>query len=312
MTPKVSLVIPVYNGSDYLAEALESAFAQTYKNIEIIVVNDGSNDGGATERLAQSYGDRIRYFSKPNGGVATALNTALAQMEGDYFSWLSHDDLYFPEKIEAQIQRLATVENPERTILYSDFALFTTDASRITPIRLPEVASEDFRYFLTLSRVNGCTLLIPRAAFAECGTFDEKLRTTQDYDLWFRLASRYRFVHVDQVLMKSRQHPGQDTNRIRSTAMIESDDLMVHFLTDLSAEEMARGTGLSAGKAYAQAALSYTQRGLPRAAALASTLAKRHLGAAGLADAASCLMLLLQAKWTSLKANIRMSMRRGG
>jgi glycosyltransferase involved in cell wall biosynthesis len=61
-TPKVSIVIPVYNGSNYLSQAIDSALAQTYPNIEIVVVNDGSNDGGATEKIALSYGDKVRYF----------------------------------------------------------------------------------------------------------------------------------------------------------------------------------------------------------------------------------------------------------
>ena len=85
--PKVSIVIPVYNGSDYLGEAIDSALTQTYPNIEILIVNDGSNDGGATERIARSYGDKVRYVSKDNGGVASALNLAIREMKGDYFSW---------------------------------------------------------------------------------------------------------------------------------------------------------------------------------------------------------------------------------
>ncbi|MDD4547058.1 MAG: glycosyltransferase family A protein, partial [Oscillospiraceae bacterium] len=96
INPLVSIVIPVYNGSNYLAEAVDSALAQTYKNIEIVVVNDGSNDEGATEKVAKSYGDKIRYFSKENGGVSSALNLGIENMKGDYFSWLSHDDLYKP------------------------------------------------------------------------------------------------------------------------------------------------------------------------------------------------------------------------
>src|SRR5690554_1481040 len=71
---KVSIVIPVYNGANYLHEAINCALAQTYLNVEVVVVNDGSSDDGETERIALSYGDRIRYFTKENGGVATALN----------------------------------------------------------------------------------------------------------------------------------------------------------------------------------------------------------------------------------------------
>ncbi len=80
LLPKVSIVIPVYNGSDFLAHAIDSALSQTYNNIEILVINDGSNDDGTTERVATSYGDKIRYFSKPNGGVASALNMGISKM----------------------------------------------------------------------------------------------------------------------------------------------------------------------------------------------------------------------------------------
>jgi len=102
--PKVSIIIPVYNGSNYMREAIESALAQTYENIEIIVINDGSSDGGKTDEIARSYGDRINYILKENGGVATALNTGIREMTGEYFSWLSHDDVYYPEKIEKHVQ----------------------------------------------------------------------------------------------------------------------------------------------------------------------------------------------------------------
>ena len=98
--PLVSIIIPVYNGSNYVKEAIDSALAQTYKNIEVIVVNDGSTDN--TEKIVKSYGDKIRYFYKENGGVASALNLAIENSKGEYISWLSHDDVYYPNKIQEQ------------------------------------------------------------------------------------------------------------------------------------------------------------------------------------------------------------------
>ena len=123
INPKVSVVIPVYNGANYLAEAIESALAQTYKNIEIIVVNDGSNDGGATERVARSYGEKIRYFEKENGGVSSALNFGIQQMTGEYFSWLSHDDTYTVDKIKNSIDFLIKYIQSVNTL----FTLITLD-----------------------------------------------------------------------------------------------------------------------------------------------------------------------------------------
>jgi len=100
-----------------LREAIDSALAQTYSNVEVLVINDGSNDNGETETIALSYGDKIRYFCKENGGVATALNLGIACMKGDYFSWLSHDDLYYPEKIMMQVGVLAKLAD-KRDIIF--------------------------------------------------------------------------------------------------------------------------------------------------------------------------------------------------
>ena len=124
--PLVSIIIPVYNGSNYLSQAIDSALAQTYKNIEIIVVNDGSKDDGATEKIALSYGDKIRYYAKENGGVSSALNYGIEKMKGEYFSWLSHDDKYTPSKIEDQMslrKNLAT-DKLTTTILMCDTNFF--------------------------------------------------------------------------------------------------------------------------------------------------------------------------------------------
>lgn len=118
--PIVSIVIPVYNGANYMKEAIDSALNQTYPNCEVIVVNDGSNDNGATEKIALSYGDRIRYIKKENGGVATAVNRGIKEMKGEYFSWLSHDDYYYPQKIEKQIEAIEK-SGDKTAIAHSNF-----------------------------------------------------------------------------------------------------------------------------------------------------------------------------------------------
>ena len=120
MDPLVSIIVPVYNGANYMREAIDSALAQTYSNIEIIVVNDGSNDGGKTRDIALSYGNKIRYFEKENGGVSTALNLGIKNMGGAYFSWLSHDDVYLPEKVQVEIDAWRKAGDMSR-VLYSNW-----------------------------------------------------------------------------------------------------------------------------------------------------------------------------------------------
>ena len=220
--PKVSLVIPVYNGSDFLAEAIDSALAQTYPNVEVLVVNDGSNDDGATERIALGYGDRIRYVAKPNGGVASALNTAVREMSGEYFSWLSHDDLYTPNKLERGMNVLLAQNDP-RSIVYSDYFVFGDSLDQAIPVKLKGVPPEHFRYWITVENaLHGCTLTIPRRAFEECGFFNEALRTTQDYDLWFRMARTYRFMHVPEPLVFGRHHAGQGSIQMAGVALADT------------------------------------------------------------------------------------------
>lgn len=207
---KVSIVIPVYNGSNYMRDAINSALAQTYKNIEIIVVNDGSNDGGETREVALSYGDRIRYFEKENGGVSSALNLAIEKMTGDYFSWLSHDDIYYPDKIERQIEELK--KHNKRTILYSDYDLINSDGEKYDTVILNhELLTSKPDYAVFRGAIGGITLLIPKEAFTEYGGFDEDYRCVQDYLKWFQFLDKYTFIHMDEVLAASRVHEGQVT-----------------------------------------------------------------------------------------------------
>lgn len=129
--PKVTIVIPVYNGEKYVKYAIDSALAQTYKNLEILVINDGSVD--RTDEIVKSYGRKIRYIKKENGGVSSALNLAIKEMRGEYFSWLSHDDTYEPNKIEREIEFLK--ENNylgKKVIVFSDYYLIDKKGKLIT------------------------------------------------------------------------------------------------------------------------------------------------------------------------------------
>lgn len=274
--PLVTIVIPVYNGAEFLAEAIQSALDQTYEAIEIIVVNDGSNDGGATECVAQSFGDAIHYFSKTNGGVASALNLAILEMSGDYFSWLSHDDLYSKEKIERQI--MALLASPEReTIVYSNYSIFSDNPATDIPVHLKEISPKQFRCWLTLeSALHGCTLLIPRAALETCGGFNEALRTTQDYDLWFRLAETYQFLHIPEVLVQARCHVKQGRSIMATTAFAECDDLYYRFVRKLTVVEIVHMTGLEIGAGYMTIASSMWKRGYAKAGGEASDLARQY------------------------------------
>ncbi len=272
--PKVSIVIPVYNGSNYLREAIDSALAQTYGNIEVIVVNDGSNDGGKTEAIAKSYGEGIRYFYKENGGVATALNLGIKKAEGEYISWLSHDDVYYPHKIEAQISQLASGEKD--IVLYGDFDIIDGESKLIGAVKIGYTNPEHFRYALmTRHPIHGCTALIPMRCFDECGFFDESLRITQDYDMWFRMAKKYRFVHMPENLIKSRAHAEQGSHAMNDLRIAECNELLAGFIKDLTEDELRSAAGKSIAMSYARVAANFYTRGFFKAAKAAAGLSKR-------------------------------------
>jgi len=296
--PKISIIIPVYNGSDYLSQAIDSALAQSYGNIEILVINDGSQDSGETERIALSYGDRIRYFAKGNGGVASALNLGIREMTGDYFSWLSHDDLYCPNKVETQVLNLKAI-GQSRAILYSDYSVFSDCASEAKEIPLPEVPPDQFRYFITVNNsLHGCTLLIPRTAFDECGLFNAELHTTQDYDLWFRMAERFSFIHIPVTLVKARIHAKQGTFKMKKLALTECDDLLKGFVDSLSESEMTSATQQPVNISYAVIAENLRQRGFYVAGRHATLLAIKNVSRGSFTDACKSIDILFRNRLT--------------
>lgn len=239
--PLVSIVIPVYNGENYMRMAIDSALAQTYRNIEVIVVNDGSNDKGKTDAIAKSYGDRIRYISKSNGGCASALNIGIANMNGEYFSWLSHDDIYLPNKIERQVNILFSLSNRD-TIIYGGYEVINSDSVSQYTVQVERVLPLEKRNIplLPLLRglIHGCTLLIPRKYFTEIGVFDESLPSTQDYALWFNIFRIAPLHFDDRILVQSRVHPEQGTHKI-TKHIDECNALWSGFLRRLRDEEMS-------------------------------------------------------------------------
>ena len=227
--PLVSIIIPVYNGSEYMREAIDSALNQTYPNLEVLVVNDGSRDDGATERIALSYGDKIRYISKPNGGVSSALNEGIRHMKGEYFSWLSHDDAYTPNKVANQVATLLEAKDLQAVALcgYRQIdknSAFLGDAR--SALRFQKSCVLDWQEALIAlfqqGCYNGCAFLIPKRVFDECGGFHEGLRYSQDMLMWIRIFLKGNtLIYRDQADVYCRVHDKQLTQT--GKALFHSD-----------------------------------------------------------------------------------------
>ena len=228
--PLVSIIIPVYNGSDYVSEAINSALDQTYKNLEVIVINDGSTDEGKTEEIVLSFGNRIRYYAKPNGGVSSALNLGISVMKGEYFSWLSHDDKYEPRKIEEEVALLRQSGHPKSIALCAHSFINSKSEHLLHQPYVHPFSNGINSWELALQCMldkgtyNGCAFLIPKAAFDCCGYFHEKLRYCQDQLMWakFFLAG-YSVVYSDYPGVLSRIHGKQQTQLNRHLIRHDSE-----------------------------------------------------------------------------------------
>jgi len=237
LKPLVSIVIPIYNGSRYMREAIDSALEQTYKNIEVIVVNDGSTDN--TEEIALSYGNRIRYFSKENGGVATAVNLGIENMNGEYFAWLSHDDIYYPAKIEKQIEALYA--NGDMTaIVHSNYDVLDMDTGKCTHYDWFAIYSEkqltNSNFAPIFFCIHGCSILVHKSHFKRVGMYDTALKATQDSVWLFHAMRGQRSVFVRDYLFIGRDH-SERGQRTMACHEPEFNQMVIDFCNMLSEEE---------------------------------------------------------------------------
>jgi hypothetical protein len=184
----VSVVIPAYNAASYIVATLNSVFAQTYTNYEIIVVNDGSPDSEALEAALQPHLSKIRYIKQENGGPSSARNTAIRAARGKYIAFLDSDDLWFPHHLARQVERLEN--DPSIGLVYANGVQLEEDrpigvSFDTTPQSLPVNFDS---LLLERATVGTSSTVVLRQALVQAGLFDEQLRRCEDYDLWLRLA----------------------------------------------------------------------------------------------------------------------------
>lgn len=227
--PKISIIIPVYNGARYVGRAIESALRQSYGNIEILVVDDGSTDDGGTERAVAPYFDRVRYIRHENRGVAGALNTGVREMSGDIFSWLSHDDVFVPEKTRRQVDFMRGLSISD-AVVFSDYAIVDENDRVLYDVMLDrDMLQREPLLAVLRGCLNGCTMLMSRTVFDKVGLFDERLWYTQDYDLWDRIEDHFPLVHCPGVMVRQRVHHEQGS---RKPAAIEECNALWLRLVD--------------------------------------------------------------------------------
>jgi glycosyltransferase involved in cell wall biosynthesis len=202
--PKVSVIVPTYNNPAMLVEAVESVLAQTYRDCDLYIIDDGS--GPETREALEPYMSKLGYIRQENAGPSAARNRGIRESSGEYVAFLDHDDLWLPEKLAAQVEFMDA--HPEYPISYHAVEYFSAENVRDWPAR--EGASGDVLAAL-FKRIFLITLSVMcrRECFEKHGWFDEMLRYAQDYEMWLRMALHCDFGYLDRQLGRYRYHAGQ-------------------------------------------------------------------------------------------------------
>lgn len=195
VAPSVSVIVPTHNRAALLARALDSVLAQTHRPLEVIVVDDGSDDGTAV-LLARRY-PQLRYCYQPNGGVSSARNRGIRAASGDWVALLDSDDVWRPTKLARQLAALP----PGVRVSHCD-EQWWRNGRRVNPKRRHAKAGGwIYQRCLPLCAISPSAVLIERRLFDVIGLFDESLPACEDYDLWLRLCARYPVHYLDEPLV---------------------------------------------------------------------------------------------------------------
>src|SRR5688572_16824606 len=197
--PTVSVVIPLYNARDVILETVQSVLAQTWKDYEIVVIDDGSTDGSG--EVARAFGPAFRYVRQENRGVARARNRGIEESTGTYIALLDHDDLWHPTKLEKQVTVLA--RRPEVGMVITDVAHIDRQGRPMGIIGKGYNPSETFaRLFVRGYVPTPSAALIRRSVLTKVGGLDESFLSAglDDHDLWARVAAHYEIANIPEPL----------------------------------------------------------------------------------------------------------------
>ena len=231
----VSIVIPVYNSEKYLEECLDSILNQTYENIEIIAIDDGSEDSSLD--ILKKYSDKIHIFSQENQGLASSLNLGISKLKGSWLKWFSPDDVMYPYTIETLVDE--TKKHSKDTILYSNWNIIDDAGSILREFQESSYNELSvFQYNVRLldgQQINVNTTLIPTHLFERCKIRDLDDPVAIDYDFFLRSALLYgtKFFSISKPLIKYRIHTNQLSHKNISKTLDYVEEIKNEILIQL-------------------------------------------------------------------------------
>jgi glycosyltransferase involved in cell wall biosynthesis len=262
MSPAISVVIPAFRVTAYIGATLDSVFAQTCRDFEVIVVNDGCPDTIGLRAAVAPYRDRIRYFEQPQGGPSKARNTAIAAARGELLAFLDGDDLWAPACL-ASLQTLLAGA-PDAVLAWADSRPFgdgvPADAPTLMASEPPSGACDVSALLTGRCVVFTSTVMARRQAVVDAGGFDDTLHRCEDFDLWLRLALRGRLLYTREILGRRRLHPSSQS--AAPTAMLRAQvDVRRRFVAATPLDDDARrAADATDRRCEAQLALADGQR----------------------------------------------------
>ena len=262
--PLISVIIPTHNNAEIIKETIESALNQTFKDFEIIVINDGSTDNTADVLRPYINSGKIIYLYQDYSGPTVARNRGIETSKGKYIAFLDSDDLFMPTKLEKQVNFLN--ENDDYAMAYTDAYEFSgtniINKSKLATNDRNTMSGMIFEYL-----INGCfifmsTVLVKRSVFEDVGYFDPNVGyTCNDWELWQRISKKYKIKFIDEILMGYRRHSGNITN---NTDLLISHQLsfVKNVLSDPSLEvRYKERSNFIIGKIYSRSGWDYLMAG---------------------------------------------------
>jgi len=202
--PLISIITPIYNGKQYISEAIESARAQTYKNFEILLINDGSTDNSYEVIKPYLSDTRIIYIEQQNSGVASARNAAISVAKGQYIGFLDQDDLWHKNKLKEQV---AILENDKNiALVHSKQDFIDSRGNKINFSWITGGTGYCFTDMFIKNRIAVLTVLIRKTILDEVGLFNEQLSGADDYEMWLRVTLKHPIKYIDTPLAIYRFH----------------------------------------------------------------------------------------------------------
>ncbi len=225
---KVSVIIPAYNKAEYTCRTIDSVLAQTYPNIEIIVIDDGSRD--ATAQVMVQYGNRINFVQKINGGACSARNEGIRRAKGDYVALLDCDDLWCPEKVQKSVDYLE--KNPTFGFVYTA-AYFINEKDETVGRYDHPCSSEGWisSRLILHNFICNSTIVVKKEVLNKAGFYDETIFTPADWDMWLRLSEIAQAGYIREPLLKYRITDNYTFNRLEQARREELYVLEKFFKT---------------------------------------------------------------------------------